>query len=751
MPTPSDAAPPTPRDPASTEMPEAKAFPKPKKRSDTLEVPNFAGNEKTLKAAIPIIRAYFQKFQNQSARDEFETRMNDADQMMRMAPDQTKDAANLTADIDTRPGAFFKTITMITANQNDILYAKDDIPIKYTPELYLDEADQLIAEQNAWSQNRALEYSFTIDNRREKLKEATGRGNKYANLLCSMEVRTVKSTRKERVPAAYLDDADKSQPHTPTEWKRETVTTEVTYPTFKAYQMEDCWFDAMIDDVNQQQCIIVRSYPTLGDAAILQGQGEYINVENFGKDQYYQSESPSDVRSERQTNAGEDDDTGEATGNLDRYDVWLKAPIDADGKWDPKGTLPEWHWFTIFGNLENNSLVCTRINPNPYDDDEHPTPYYLAHIMPDDKGAFHMGWDSVIAPLYQEMKTTTDQWFYNKNLINAAPWLIEEGAIISSNLDFDPRKPIYMRRGKMDRAKRLEIKSNTGDMLEFLRWLGQQLMERTFTTKPFQGVEMGSRTSASEFSTAFDQGIKVFLELTRYFANPLLTWMAKKDARLFRQFAPPKQQIVIMNNNEVAVIRPGLLYGPVNVKVEAIDDFEDDTIRRLEQDKLLQLSLPVLEPETQRKVIASVYRSRNVLPTEELNEAFGVKQDTDAKNRAESENLAMINDLRPATPKPGENHPVHLRIHKNRRAWYEETEPNADPETFRLFDAHIAATERLMAEEQAAAAPQTGPPGMGGQAQQQPEPTGLPSAEAPVTTPGDVAQNLLGAEMGGMA
>jgi hypothetical protein len=109
---------------------------------------------------------------------------------------------------------------------------------------------------------------------------------------------------------------------------------------------------------------------------------------------------------------------------------------------------------------------------------------------------------------------------------------------------------------------------------------------------------------------------------------------------------------------------------------------------------------------------------------------------------ARSENVGLFENQILDDPKPGENHDVHLREHENYRELQRLANPDNE-EGFRLLDAHITMTRQLMAQEGAAGAgqPQTGP--------QAPEAAvGLNQGESPAVSPGEVAQDLLGAEGG---
>ena len=572
-------------------IPRKSALPKEKKRDSVRGVPNFAGNEETNAKVLARIKSYFGYYESQNVREEFETDLKDGDAMLRMAKNQTKQDDNKTLDsTDTVPEIYFRDMRTITDNETSILYDGPEAPVKFMPLTNLSDADRVQAKANADKQNLLLEYSMEADNREEKLRLAQWSINKYANQVFTMGWKHVEHKVKTREPSGFDEEG------MPSGFEMKTSTKVESHPEFKSHDIADTWFDGLIDDIQNQQCILLRSRPVYASLLRRQAAGEWMNISKVTSAQLYEGDEPDDVREDRHENAEDQGDESMITGDYENFTVWLRAPINDDGKWDEKGTPERWMLVELIGNPYKQNTVVVKNSPNPFrnlDGFDGEIPVILVHSHQDDKGAFHKGYVNLARPVYQEYKTTMDQWFENKNLINNAPWKVGQGALHNSDHTFGPHREFIMRPGKFDQLERLNVPSNTGDMQAFISYLEQKMHDVMAATTAFRGEAMGARTSASEARNALDQSLRPALAKLRYVADQLLPWMALWDAAMYRQFAPVDLMISLVHGGGTQEIKPAELWGPLRARVLVIDEYRRNTLSDLEEDRFIATSLPL--------------------------------------------------------------------------------------------------------------------------------------------------------------
>ena len=712
----------------------------------TTGVPNWASNEETVAKVLARAIEWFSKFDSQGNRSKMEQDLKNADQMFFMADSQTKQDENNTPDeTDTVPDAAWRALRAVTANDNETLYSGDEIGCSYKP------LDTIIGDARDSAMLRAdeqkvlLEYSFEVDDRKATLQDAQWYTNKNANCLFGMEWFYESKKVRERMPTGE----DENGKPTGSQWVTRTEVKQ--HPTLVQYDLDKIWLDAMIKDLQAQQCILLRSYPNLSTLVKKQQSGQYVNIDKLGPAQLYSSEQPSNTASDIQANAGSDGNTSSPTGQFDQWHIIMYAPINDEGKWDEKSQYPRRIFATFEGHITSGSPVCVRLNPNAYDPDGNgEIPYYWqsSHWDEKTKGAYSRGFFHFIWPAYQEYKTTTDQWFQNKNLQMNAGWITERGAIHTADKTFGPRRLMEMQMGLIDKLKRIEVPSVTGDMQAFIAYLEARIKETAGTTDPFLGTPMGSRTSASEAKQAFEQSMKPANERLRRMAR-LLEWIAKWDMRMWRMFAPSDLTLALINKGKVQEIKPAEVYGPLMVKVTAIDDYKNNVMVQREQDSFLRETFPMVKDSMGKRntnnLLRWIYRKRD-FPVDEI---FGPEKEGDAVHVASSENQAFLNGIWDP-PKPDQNHEVHIAVHNDDKSMFKRMpESDLHPETMRYVDAHIEIHKQMQAQEFASAT-QTG-----AQAQQGPQAlegaigAGEPGA-APPRTEGEVSGDIIAGEAGSL-
>jgi len=727
-----------------------KAAPTEQKKDEATGVPNWAKNQDTVDKYIARAVQWFTKFDAQANRTKMEEDLKNSDQMFFMGTSQTKQSENKTSDeTDTVPDAAFRALRAVTANDNETLYADDEIGASYKPldTIIGDARDEAMARAD--EQKVLLEYSFEIDKRKQALQDAQWYVNKNSNCMFGMEWLSEKRKVRDRVPTGFDEDGKP----TGTKWETKTVTKQ--HPHLVQYDLDKVWIDAMIKDIQQQQCILMRSFPNLSTLVKKQSGGSYVNVAKLGDDQLFMSAQPSNTSDDIQSNADSDGDSDSPTGEFDQWDVVMYAPINDEGEWDEENQYPRRFTATFEGHITGGKSVCVRLNPNAYDPDENgEIPYYWqsSHWDEKTKGAYSRGFFHFLWPIYQEYKTTLDQWFHNKNLQMNAPWITERGAIHTADKTFGPRRLLEMQMGLIEKLKRVEVPSVTGDMQAFIAYLEARLKETAGTTDPFLGQPMGSRTSASEARQAFEQALKPANERLRMMAR-LLEWIAEWDMRMWRMFADADLTLALVNKSEIKEIKPAELWGPLRVKVTAIDDYRTNIMVQREQDAFMRETFPVVKETMGRRntnnLLKWIYRKRD-FPVDEI---FEPDKEGDAVRVARSENLTFQNGIWDA-PAPDENHEIHISIHKDGESMFKlMPDDDLDPDTMRLIQTHIEMHKQIQTEEFAKnsqSAQQGAGPG-GPQPLQLPGEvgTGDPNA-APPRTEGELEGDIIGGEGGSL-
>lgn len=722
-------------------------IPKGQKDNPILSVPNFAGKEETVAKVLAHMVDRKDFYIAQVARVAQETRMTDIDAMWRLAKGQEKQDENKTSDeMDSRPGAFRYIVDLQNANMTSILFPRDgSLAIRYAP-LQEEDTDLQTAMQMAKARNRLYEYSTEADTRIPKMKQTLNYVTKYSNRVISMEWFYKVHSSPERLPDENGN----------LEW--EIVDEIEAHPVYEDIALDNFWFDCTIDTTAEgtwpQENLIRRNYPSLTQLFEMQEAGHYMNVEKVSRQQFRSEESPSHLESERQSNAGEGTDLNDYNGKLERWIGWVTVPINEKGVWDAEGTMPSLHWCEFSGDIDD-APICLRINPNPYHHGSHP--YHLIHHMEDDKGAMHSGLYEKTEPGCTELKTITDQWFYNRNQINAAGWVQEVGAVVSEDIELNPRKVTMMEMGKIDRLKKLAIPSLANDSLLNIEYTEGRLHSQSNTDKPIQGIASGGRTTASESKNIMEQAMLPILMDADYTGAQIFKFVATRDAQLWRQFAPADFVATLPGldeNNQP--FKPASIYGSFLVKLVAVDDYYTDAISRMEMDKAVQGVLPVAAQHMSGPQIlgftAAYFKKRMILPVEEIDKAFGTEALDDARHLARSENIQFAKGFED-NPTINQMHDIHIPIHEHLRAELELFPKESVlktgvpvAEVIRIIDAHLLRTKQLVDQKLARA--QASEQQMA--AQQAPEPTGLPK-DSPVQTQGDAAQNMLGAIGGELA
>ena len=727
-------------------IPKEKYAPKPEKKpAYKPKSTNFADNAETVKKVLDWVKSYRSDFEAQSQRTQYlDTEMDIADEMYRAAKvragvesDQSDNKEDTRSNVSST--SFYRTVKVITAGETAVILGNDEqLPVQYEPLHGADDYLEAEGRAIARDQNMTLAYTFDAARLRSKLRQSLLRVNKYGNLLCEMVWRYRKEIRTERVPTGFENDEETGM-RRPTGFKFETKERIADdYPDFVIHDMKDCWFDCMIDDVQEWSAFGVRKYKQLGEIWDMQRTSEFTNVGKIKNSHLYAGESPDNtVQTDRQANAGEESDASNVTTLFDVHDWWVRVPVDDEtGSWEPEKEIPRWYNVVFVGDLDK-APVCVKLTPNPHFCKK--VPFLLFHSHDDDKGALHLGHSTLLKCLYMMETTVFNQAFDNNTQRNQVPLIVDRGSLSVRSKVFTAggNKLWELTPGSRD-PREVAVQDTTQQSVNFVNIITDMLKDTAGTNKPFLGEPLGSRTSASEAIAVLEQAVKPALEEAKYKAEQLLTFIAFWNQEYWRQYGDPRRTLIITQGGERYQVKPTELWGPLNIRITAIKNFQDGIIRRKEEDQFLNQYFPIakeyMKPSGIIHALAQIAKNRGY---EGVDTWWNDQGDFDARHVARSENQAILFDGVYDMPKPGENHAAHLQEHKPGYAnWMvgipdEEKNPVGD----RYMKLHIQMHEQFTEREKAKQATA---------AQQMPQ-------EQPVgpRSPGEGVGDLLGAAAGG--
>jgi hypothetical protein len=480
-----------------------------------------------------------------------------------------------------------------------------------------------------------------------------------------VEKRWIKKPKFKRQGLFGLGGVDKTQISGFT-WEQVDVTI-ADWPRPIVYDMKDVWFDAMIDDVQQQSCIALRMQKQLSDLWTLTYTGEFKNVGDIKKEHFYMGEEINHIKDDRQDNANESQDAETPTTLIDVWKFWVRLPIDPEtGEWDAKKNLCTWYKVHFAGEVERNP-VCLEITQNPHSCGF--IPVEIAHALEDDKGALHMSYCTLAKSYYAQEMSLFDQANDNVTARNQVPLLVEKGSLDIRNLLFAPDgNRIWPYKAGSREPKELQIQDATQTTLNLLNATEERRQKILGTNKAFLGEPIGGRQSASGYLGTLDQALKPAVEDAKYKAEQLLTFHAFWVKEMYYDFGNPETTLLITYEDEQIEVKPSYLYGDFRIRVSSIKHFQDSAIKKKQDNELLGQVLPVLmnmnaiDPQGAKIIARQILQDRNI---EQINEIFKTDNNYDAIRVARSENMAILWNNIFDMPKMEENHPVHIKEHES--------------------------------------------------------------------------------------
>lgn len=636
---------------------------------------NFGDIDETAQKAISWIKFYNDDFRAQNAWKEFEVEMDLADEMYRAAANRvdlnSEEHQNIKATgSKIRSATYYAELKAITSGESAVMLGKEsDLPVVYEPLPDSQEYTEKLGFELAKERNAVLAYTMEKSNMRDVIRKGLWSINKYGNTPLEMQWDYRIEERKIKEPVAFeaLDLGDGTVIQKPVKFKRKVKKIVIAdNPKLIVHDIRNVRFDAMIENMQDQSCIVLRTQKQLSELWAEQIAGKFVNMDKITKDQLYDGENEDTTLEGRQSNAGEGGDSERPNSLFDVYYGWVRLPInDETGEWNPEKELCHWYEYVLIGSLEKHP-VCVKLSPLPYSCNQ--IPFTLAHCIEDDKGALHMGYATLIKSIIAQEMTALDQATDNVTNRNRKPWVLEKGSINVRDLTFTAGgNRVWWKKPATADPKELEIQDTTAFTLNYLNWLGEYRRKVIGTNKPMMGEALGGRTSAAESISVYEQALRPAMEDAKYKANQIFPFIAFWVSEMWKDFGDPDLVINLTGNAPVRQIKPASVYGDMRIKVTAIKQFQDNILRRKEEDAFINQILPiaiqnkVMDAEGLAMFIKQVMKNRDF---DNVDGLIKTRSNFDALHVAKAENSSIVWNGVYDMPKPEEDHDVHLAEHE---------------------------------------------------------------------------------------
>lgn len=672
------------------------------------EINNLAGNKELCDRIWQWQNQKYLWFITQVPRREFAKvggLMDIADRMYRVAlnrdtsSDQYQDTlSNVTSTM------FHRQVNILHAALMRIFFPDDsELPARYEPDSSTEEYSMEEGIRISKQHMSLAFHTWDKDNRKAKFRDYLQYLLMYGQQFVIDEWERRIEPKIERVPMAWDDRG------IPTAYDFKEVNRIIKdCPSLKTIGMEHVWFDEQIDDMEQQRCILWRYEQGWEDLNIQQLSGQLMNVDKLDNNALFQGYNDIEwVKRQRQQNAGE----ATTVYPEGRYQLWgsySRIPIvekkrksGVKGYWD-ESAPPQLYWTTFAGQI-NGSALGLRVIKNPNFHGK--IPAFLGHSHKDNKGAFHMALATIIRSLYQQATTNMNQCIDNVTLRNKKPW-IADGPIHTRDMTFRANKLIKIAKGTT--LKEVEIQDTTRITIPLKEMIEDDCNDTTGAKNALQAQPIGSRATATAERQNLDQALAPLDDMADYIADVFM-WLFKTDAELWRQYGDPERIMKISHNNLIEEVKPSELYGPINVKVTAVNRFRNNVMTRMEINSFIQNAYPYFEkiaPTESKRIFW-----RRVLALfkfmDNPNEVLPATGDYDAQSRAREEVYRLLIAGQWVEPKQEENQEAHLQIEEPALREYDLL-PDGDrnDQNAAQMRRHIEIEKQYLAQKSQAAMPQ---------------------------------------------
>jgi len=661
---------------------------------------NLAGDDDLAKDVLAYLSSELEVFKTQSPRTEFCSTagtMDTADRAWRVALRRnTASSQHQDTLSDVASSAFHRAIRAMTAGENAIFFSGSELPARYEVNLNTDDYIPATGMAIVESRNLVRDYTWEADSRRNKIKRGNLFKNKYGQQLWSVEWDYCKEKRWVKVQGK--DGSVKRV-------QREEVTRE--WPTLIAHDLGNFFTDAYIADIQDQRTTLLRQEWGYERLYELQRLGLIQNLDQVSAAHIGTGDSDEAV-AERRTNAGETSESHQ-TRLLNVWECWARLPIK-EGKKAGRGKIdkkvnPEWYWCTYVGGSSTDmaGAVCVRLLKNPYFHGK--LPYFMDYAYHDDKGFYHVAPINLVESLYWQVVTNINQAIDNVTLRTRAPYTVD-GPVHTRDMVFVANKMIKIGRGVI--LKPIDVPRTTEITMDMKNALETEILKTLGITQTIEGTPLGGRTSASEAENDLDQAMKPLLQKADENGQWFYSWLMEMDAALWDQFARAELALRVTHMGLPVTVEPANLYGPINVKVTAVGEYENTATQRREINAFVQsgayaLASEIMPPEG-KSIFWQWVASRMGMPRSQ--EMFPPTGDVDARRIATQESADILLRGAVIAPMQGENHSAHIPIHESTQREYtflpEEEQNDANSQNLRL---HIEQHKAFQSEASRRQAP----------------------------------------------
>jgi len=630
---------------------------------------------------------------------------------------QTKETySNVTSPI------FRVAVRTITAAINSIMFQDDLLPAEFEPEIntseYTEDDGKWIAEQ----QNALEQLIFDEDKRAPKIKELIEYVNKDSIRVAIIEWKKEIDEVTENVPNVKKGKNENGT------WRevntKTTKRTVVDWPVLTTTEVENCYFDSYIPEIEDQRCFAIKSKVGREALVSMQNSGFIQNVEKITDSNMWDGETttgednPAERRGE---NAGEDGDL-EPTGEIELWRTWGWVPISEretpkTGKrkasWDKNKNEPILYEAMWAGSIHSEDAVCLKLVKLPHRHKKIPAKFIRSHN--DNKGAFSTGYGQQMKSLYWQAVTNLNQAIDN---ITERTWspMVLKGQLFSRKISFY-RKSALIKLSTNATLDNLKIPDTTQITMEMYRIIEGMTDDLFGINKSRRGEFAGARATATENINVTGFAEQPLDEQALYIMDQLYPWMYELDSSYMRQYADPETVLRVTHAGKNYEIYPTHLHGPIKTKVTAMARFKRSNIEKQGFATFLQNAMPLFAdvmPKSGKRVLGrEALRMFNV---PKINEIFPFTEDREAWAVAKANIDSMLLQERWVEPIDGENHATQIGVMQAALREYgalpEGDRPSKDG--FALLKANIEQRRNMMAEEaaqaQQAQTTQAGPP-----------------------------------------
>ena len=671
---------------------------------DTIEQPqniegfnygeNLASNEAIANKVKDLASRYFERYRVEH--DNMQEKVwRIADFMFRCGKNNALRGAKQTDETRANTGStvFFRQVRTLASQLIAILNSRPE-PYKYVP-IYTSNFFSKYEEGKALAEqvNVLDRWTRKNDNWGQKTTEAMFQLVKKGNLpVIVMWDRVIsKRTVKRPIRTGVMDENGIEQVGG-YEFVEEDVIVK-NQPTLKIWPLEDFYADPSIDDLQDQNCIIMRSVVNYAELYDGQRSGYFINVEKLNAQDAFRGETYDNARDDRAQNLNLPVADDMQTNNFKRWDVFVRLPIE-NGEWDEKKNKPVWYWCTMVGDdVFSSKVIQIRRNYDP--DDEFPG--FMWHCLPDDDGElYHMGYSQAIESNYEEQTTAKNQAIDNKTLKNRRPLVAVRGEIYSQDLTYSKDKVIWV--DNPGSIREMQLSDIQNDNLGIMAYLDEDSNKAAGTDRPIVGEPLGGRASATEAQNVFDQASKPHIVLAKYaLSDQFLPFVARKFRRYWEAYAMEDQVVELTGESQIFQIKPFFLHGDYDIQADVVEEFDTNVTKQQNISWMLQTVLPLAGdklniPEVAKEVFAlSGFRNTQTWFKRDMNIDAGLVA------REENRRIKAGQAVRPVQ---GEDSEAHLRVHKA-----EQLQWRAIPEMapwMPLLEQHIAETEFMVQQAKTA-------------------------------------------------